>query len=177
MANLPAQYLWLREVTGPRILLEALKAYGTIETPGPGSNPSILAWAKAVGLRNVYTRDDVPWCGLYCAYAALQAGWTPPTNPLWARNWLTFGNPAGQPALGDILVFSRGSSGHVGFYVGEDDAAFHVLGGNQSDQVMIKRIAKSRLLGARRCPWRINQPEAVKRVVLAANGALSTNEA
>ena len=51
-----------------------------------------------------------------------------------------------------------------------------VLGGNQSDQVMIKRIAKNRLLGARRCPWRINQPAAVRPVVLAANGALSTNE-
>ena len=60
---------------------------------------------------------------------------------------------------------------------GEDAQAFHVLGGNQSDRVMIKRIAKNRLLGARRCPWRINQPAAVRPVVLAANGALSTNEA
>ena len=40
-----------------------------------------------------------------------------------------------------------------------------------------KRIAKNRLLGARRCPWRVNQPVAVRPVVLAANGALSTNEA
>ena len=42
---------------------------------------------------------------------------------------------------------------------------------------MIKRIAKNRLLGCRRCPWRINQPAAVRPIVLAANGALSTNEA
>ena len=67
--------------------------------------------------------------------------------------------------------------GGVGLYVGEDAHAFHVLGGNQSDRVMIKRITKNRLLGCRRCPWRINQPAAVRPVVLAANGALSTNEA
>jgi len=62
-------------------------------------------------------------------------------------------------------------------YVGEDDEAYHVLGGNQSDQVMIKRIAKSRLLGVRRCPWRVNQPSNVRVVRLAAGGALSHNEA
>ncbi|OYV04060.1 MAG: TIGR02594 family protein, partial [Verrucomicrobiales bacterium VVV1] len=102
-------------------------------------------------------------------------------NPLGARNWLAFGVLQQKPSLGDVLVFWRGASGgfngHVGLYVGEDAQAFHVLGGNQSDRVMIKRIAKNRLLGARRCPWRINQPAAVRPVVLAANGALSTNEA
>ena len=81
----------------------------------------------------------------------------------------------------DVLVFWRGAAsgfnGHVGLYVGEDRDAFHVLGGNQSDRVMIKRIATNRLLGSRRCPWRINQPATVRPVVLAASGALSTNEA
>ncbi len=94
---------------------------------------------------------------------------------------LAFGVPQQKPALGDVLIFWRGASsgfnGHVGLYVGEDAQAFHVLGGDQSDRVMIKRIAKNRLLGCRRCPWRINQPAAVRPVVLAANGALSTNEA
>ena len=115
------------------------------------------------------------------AYVALQAGWDVPMNPLGARNWLAFGVPQQKPSLGDVFVFWRGASsgfnGHVGLYVGEDAQAFHVLGGNQSDCVMIKRIAKNRLLGARRCPWRINQPAAVRPIVLAANGALSTNEA
>ena len=79
--------------------------------------------------------------------------------------------------LGDVLVFARGKSGHVGIYVGEDASAFHVLGGNQSDRVMIKRIAKARLLGVRRCPWRINQPGNVRVVRLSGGGSLSTNEA
>lgn len=176
--NLPAQYKWLASETGPRILVEALKTYGTAEKPGPGNNPSILKWAEDVGLERVYKSDDTAWCGLWMAYVAKQAGWDDPLNPLWARNWLNFGTPQKIAMLGDVLVFSRGkSSGHVGLYVGEDNTAYHVLGGNQSDQVTIKRISKTRLLGIRRCPWRVNQPKNVKPVKLAASGSLSTNEA
>ena len=82
-------------------------------------------------------------------------------------------------ALGAIAVLERGpTSGHVAFVVGrQGNDQIMLLGGNQSDRVMIKRISKTRLLGARRCPWRINQPAAVRPVVLSANGALSTNEA
>lgn len=186
--TLPKQYAWLASEPGPRLLTEALKLYGTAEKPGPGNNPSILGWAKATGLDRLYTNDSsTPWCGLFMAYAALQAGWTPPLNPLGARNWLTFGMPVSEapspaaPALGDVLVFWRGSrggwSGHVAIYVGEDAESYHCLGGNQADQVSIKRIAKDRLLGARRCPWRIGQPDFVRVVRLAASGAVSRNEA
>jgi uncharacterized protein (TIGR02594 family) len=175
--NLPAQYKWLSKEPGPRILTEGLKTYGTIETPGSGNNPSIIQWAKDVGLSRVYKEDATAWCGLWMAYVALQAGWEPPLNPLWARNWLNFGTPQKKAGLGDVLVFSRGNSGHVGEYVGEDDTAYHVLGGNQSDRVMFKRIAKNRLLGIRRCPWRVNQPGNIRAVTLAANGSLSQNEA
>lgn len=175
--SLPKHYAWLSSEPGPRILVEALKTYGTIETPGPGDNPSILAWAKHTGLDRFYRDDATAWCGLWMAYVALQSGWEPPLNPLWARNWVAWGTGQKAGALGDVLVFARGKGGHVGMYVGEDAQAFHVLGGNQSDQVMVKRIAKNRLLGIRRCPWRINQPQTVRPVVLAASGSLSTNEA
>ena len=177
MTDLPPKYRWLADEPGPRLLVEALKTYGTAEKPGPGSNPSILEWAEETGLKRVYTSDSTAWCGLWMAYVALQAGWPPPVNPLWARNWLDWGTPQKRAALGDVLVFSRGKGGHVGVYVGEDGTAFHVLGGNQDDRVSIKRIAKNRLLGIRRCPWRVNQPANVRPVVLAASGALSTNEA
>ena len=107
--------------------------------------------------------------------------WSDLKYVLWHQGGLAFGVPQQKPSLGDVVIFWRGASsgfnGHVGLYVGEDAEAFHVLGGNQSDRGMIKRIAKNRLLGARRCPWRINQPAAVRPVVLAAQGALSTNEA
>ncbi len=174
---LPRQFAWLNDEPGPRILLEGLKTFGTIETPGPGNNPSIMAWAKATGLERTYRNDATAWCGLWAAYVALQAGWEPPMNPLWARNWLNWVEPKSNSLLCDILVFSRGSSGHVGIYVGEDDSSFYVLGGNQSDRVMIKRIARVRLLGIRRCPWRVNQPANVRPVRLAIGGALSSNEA
>lgn len=177
MSDLPAQYKWLQKEPGPRLLVEALKTYGTAEKPGPGSNPSILKWAEDVGLDRVYRADETAWCGLWMSYVAKQAGWDDPYNPLWARNWLNFGTPQKQAGLGDVLIFSRGSSGHVGLYVGEDATAYHVLGGNQSDRVMIKRLAKNRLLGIRRCPWRVNEPANVRAVKLAASGSISMNEA
>ncbi|WP_172328399.1 hypothetical protein [Mangrovicoccus sp. HB161399] len=76
-----------------------------------------------------------------------------PQNPYLSRNWLQFGEPTKSPRPGDILVFWRGSvngtAGHVGFYAGEDETNYHVLGGNQSNAVDISRVAKDRLLGAR----------------------------
>lgn len=177
MIDLPKQYAWLANEPGPRLLTEGLKTFGTVEAPGPNDNPAILAWAKATGMAKYYAHDATAWCGLWMAYTALQAGWDTPVNPLWARNWCEWGVGATTPMLGDILVFSRGTSGHVGIYVGEDTDAYYVLGGNQSDRVMIKRVAKNRLIGSRRCPWRVNQPGNVRRVFLSSNGALSTNEA
>ena len=169
---LPEAYQWLDDEPGPRILREFLKVYGTRETPGPENNPTIMQWARDVGLANVYTADSIPWCGLAMSYVAGQAGWdyAPKGNALWARNWLFWGNKSDTPMLGDVMVFSRQSGGHVGVYVGEDKDAFHILGGNQSDMVNIKRVSRSRLLGSRRCPWRINQPANVRVVELSTSG-------
>lgn len=179
--SLPKQYAWLGDEDGPRILLEMLKLYGTIEGPGKANNPLILSWARSIGLGNVYQFDSIAWCGLAVAYAAAQAGWnySPKGNALYARNWLVWGNgiPKGQEMLGDVLVFKRNGGGHVALYVGEDDTHFHIIGGNQDDAVSIKRKPKSMLLGARRCPWRINQPSNIRKVVMAATGPVSTNEA
>jgi len=177
--TLPKPYAWLADEPGPRILKEMVALHGTLEAPGKRNNPMILMWAKHIGLGSVYKADSVAWCGLTVAYAAAQAGFdhAPRGNALWARNWAVWGNPADKPALGDVLVFARKAGGHVGLYVAEDATAFHVIGGNQGDSVSIKRIAKSRLLAARRCPWRVNQPANVRRVVMTAAGGLSKNEA
>lgn len=189
---LPKQYRWLDKEGSPRLLVEGLKTFGTLEVPGPYSNPAILQWAKTAKLGRVYKSDDTPWCGLWMAYVALQAGWDVPKNPLGARNWQKFGTPVpitpgrrgtpGRwPALGDVLVFWRGKkqgfAGHVGIYVGEDDLYYHVLGGNQKDSVSIARILKGRLLQARRCKWKVNQPDNVRRVFLKADGVVTDNEA
>lgn len=164
--NLPAEYRWLSDEDGPRILKEMLKLYGTVETPGTGSNPLILKWAVSIGYGSVYKSDEIPWCGLCCAYAAQQAGWDIPVNPLWARNWLKWGYASSPAMLGDVLVFQRGSAGHVALYVGEDKNNYHILGGNQGDAVTIKTKAKKDLLGSRRCPWRVNEPDNIRQVFM-----------
>lgn len=177
MPKLPAPYAWLGREPGPRVLLEALALFGTRETPGAASNPAILAWARETGLARDYVNDGIAWCGLFVATVVKRAGFEPVAAPLWARNWAKFGTAADKASLGDVLVFSRDGGGHVGLYVGEDASAFHVLGGNQSDQVCVSRIAKARCIAVRRCPWKIAQPSNVRPVRLAAGGALSTNEA
>ena len=174
---LHAAYAWLAAEAGPKVLVEALSLYGTRETAGAANNPAILAWAREVGLQASYTADSVPWCGLFVALVVKRAGFEPVAAPLWARNWATFGTAAPKASLGDVLVFVRDGGGHVGLYVGEDASSFFVLGGNQGDQVSIVRIAKSRCIAVRRCPWKLAQPSNVRPIRLAAGGALSQNEA
>ncbi len=177
MAKLPTEYQWLLSVGQlPRMVAEALALLGTIETAGPASNPTILAWAKETGLAAIYTADQIPWCGLFMAVVAKRAGKEFPSSPLWALSWAKFGVEAGQPRLGDVLTFTRKGGGHVALYVGEDEAAYHVLGGNQSDQVCFARIPKVRLYRCRRPAYRV-QPDSVQPIHLAAGGALSRSEA
>lgn len=173
---LPAQYAWLSKEDGPKMLLEALKLFGTLEGPGAKDNPTILAWASEIGLAKTYSHDSIPWCGLFIGVVARRAGKDIPDSPLWALSWADFGKPAGAPMLGDVLTFKRNGGGHVALYVGEDNTSFFCLGGNQSDKVCITRIAKSRLYKARR-PFYTVQPANVRKVTLASTGKLSTNEA
>jgi uncharacterized protein (TIGR02594 family) len=157
---------------------EAKRLMGLRETPGARSNRVILDWASDLGID--YDSDDIPWCGLFVSHciAATLPEEPLPNNPLGARNWLKFGERC-EPALGAVMVFWRaskqGAKGHVGFYNGEDAAAYHVLGGNQSNGVNITRIGKDRFLGARR-------PTSVPAlsggpVLRETNGELSNNEA
>ncbi|HVL29547.1 MAG TPA: TIGR02594 family protein, partial [Sphingomicrobium sp.] len=97
-------------------------------------------------------------------------------SPLWALSWSKFGEAGGQPRLGDVLTFKREGGGHVGIYIGEDSACYHVLGGNQSDAVTITRIRKERLHAVRR-EYRIAMPASARPYVLAPVGAISSNEA
>ncbi len=177
---LPAAYAWLDTTPGlSRLLVEARALFGVTETPGAASTAQIMAWAKEVGLDKTYPDDGTAWCGLFAAVVAKRAGWDVVGGPLWARNWATFGRKVevADAALGDVLVFSRQTGGHVGFYVGEDAGYFHVLGGNQSDAVTITRVARSRCIAVRRPKWKTAQPAGVVKKHLQANGAVSTNEA
>jgi len=174
--NLPQQYQWLTKEESPRHLLKALELYGITESVGEKDNPVILGWAKELGLEKVYTADSIAWCGLFVSVIMKRANREPVDKPLWALNWANFGVNVSKPMLGDVLTFKRNGGGHVGIYVGEDSAAYHVLGGNQGDKVCIVRIAKARLHSVRR-PAYNNQPANIRIVKVASTGALSSNEA
>ena len=123
---------------------------------------------------------EIAWCGAFVAtcYRKWDKDINVPENPLGARNWRHFGKST-HPTFGACLVFWRGSpqgwKGHVGFYHGEDDTHFHVLGGNQSNAVTVSRISKERLLASR---WPAGRPVNSKRVLVTPSGVpVTTNEA
>lgn len=202
MAGIPAKYAFLSSVgVLPRTVTYGLALLGTNEVPGKGSNKVIESWRDELNKAGCsvvgFSDDGIPWCGLFAAIVVLRAGKVPQSSPLWAMNWAKWGveiasntgttakpkltfKPGLRASLGDVLVFQRktatGFAGHVGFYVAEDATAFHVLGGNQSDAVTITRVAKDRCIAVRRPPM-TTPPPSLKPYVIAANGALSTNEA
>jgi len=182
--KLPNRYKWLHDIDPlPRTIAEALKHFGVTEVDGSGNNATIMDWANELTIAGCdlsnYSRDSVPWCGLFCAIVTYKRRGNIKEvvkTPLWARSWVNYGKPVQTAGLGDVLVFTRNGGGHVGFYVAEDKDCYHVLGGNQKNQVNIVPILKKRLLAARR-PIYINTPATVKPYTVGAGGIISTNEA
>ena len=170
-------YDFLNTEKSPKILVQAVKLIGIKEVVGKVHNPVIMAWAKDLDLQKIYTADEIPWCGLFIAYACHKAGVEVIDKPLWALSWAKWGTKVTEPMLGDILTFKRDGGGHVGIYVGEDKDCYHVLGGNQGNAVSVTRIIKSRLYQARRTAWKVAQPANVRKVYLDAKGIVSKNEA
>ncbi len=140
----------------------------------------LMDWLKRDG-RSLGDPSKTPWCGDFVETCIRVALPDEPllgalgSNPYWARNWLLFGQQV-PPILGAVLVFERGSGGHVGVAMGQDETHFFVLGGNQSDAVTLARIAKSRLLGAR---WPATVPPRLQRLptMTPSDVLTSTNEA
>lgn len=177
---LPVVYQDLTHEPGPKMLTTALALYGTHEAAGAADNPVLLDWARELGVQG-YNHDAVPWCGLFMAKVAHDAGkslavFARPSLVLWALAWAHFGESSQLPSLGDVLIFRRDGGGHVGLYVGEDATAYHVLGGNTGDAVAIARISRLRLHAARRPPYTVT-PANVRPIHRASTGALSANEA
>jgi uncharacterized protein (TIGR02594 family) len=179
MAGVPAPTVPTAPATttsGLPWMAAAMVPYGWHEVR---DNARLRAWLQSDG-RTLGDPKALPWCGDF-AETAIRLGlpnepWPGAlgANPYWARNWALFGVPT-EPTFGCVLVFSRGSGGHVGFAVGQDASAFHVLGGNQGDTVSVTRIARSRLLAAR---WPATFPARPIHLPQRAAGnlALSTNE-
>lgn len=161
-------------------IAEAENLIGTKENLGVRDNPIILNWADSLDIH--YPSDDVPWCGLFVAHCvgSTMPDEILPANPLGARQWERFGEPI-DPRWGAVLVFWRESrtsgKGHVGFYAGEDESAYRVLGGNQGDKVCLAWVGKDRFLKARwpRSAASLGGGSAIVQV--DRQGDLSRNEA
>lgn len=171
MVTLPNKYLWLAQEGAPKMLVNALKYFGTREIVGPQHSHIIMSWAKKLGMSRDYTMDETPWCGLFMAVCAAESGYPAPEIPLRAKAWLKFGRFVTEPMLGDVVVFTRVGGGHVGLYVGEDRTHFHILGGNQGNTVCIARFPKNAAVGFRRPLFKIGQPANVRRIIISAEGA------
>lgn len=165
-------YNWLLGEPGPKMILEGIKIFGTKEVPGPGDNPTLLAWAREVGLEHEYLHDSVAWCGLAMAVVAQRAGKSVVAEPLWALHWADWGVRVTDGAkLGDVLTFKRVGGGHVALYVGEDDLYYHIMGGNEGDQYTIIKMEKARLYTIRRPVYAV-QPANVRQILLNTDGTL-----
>lgn len=153
---------------------------GVKEINGPRNSPVIMGWAEE--MRQWFPNDETAWCGLYTGYCFFKAlpDETRPKNILGARQWERFGVALVRPVYGSVVTFWRGSPqsgyGHVGFYIGEDDEAYHVLGGNTEDMVKDARIGKHRFTAAR-WPSSYDYPDMKSVIFRNKSGALSTNEA
>lgn len=163
----------------PRWLKTARARLGTREAAGSANSTTILGWAKRLGtkvLGMIYNADSVPWCGVFVAICLEDDGIAPAGIAVRATSWSTWGQALRPERLapGAILVFERPGGGHVGFYVGEDAQAYHVLGGNQGDAVTIARVAKDRCIARR---WPPDRPVIGKPVRMAASKPISTDEA
>ena len=169
-AAIPQPQPWMEEAT--RLIY-------TKELAGPRSNPAILDWAKAINIP--YSGDDVPWCGLFvghCIGATLPEE-VLPGGLLLAQSWRKFGTDT-TPRPGAVMVFWRVSResglGHVGFYTGEDDSAYRILGGNQGDSVCYIWVSKQRFLQARWPKTAVSLQGAAEPVRLDRDQDLSRNE-
>lgn len=136
-------------MTKPLWLTIAEEEKGVKEYVGDADNPRIVEYHQTTSLKA--TDDEVPWCSAFVNWCIKQAGYNG-TDSAAARSWLEWGVelPEGRP--GAITVFRRkGSpwSGHVGFYIDEDDDGVFVLGGNQNDSVNVACFSWNDLLDFR----------------------------
>lgn len=142
-------------------LVEAAQLYdseGDADAPSRRLVRSAERVAGATGL-------NLPWCGLFVGHCLRETLGRQSFPPFWfrARPWRHYGEDA-EPQLGSILLFwlrwPTSPFGHVGFYWGEDNETYHVLGGNQHASILIERFPKGRLID---CRWPTGVPQPGRR--------------
>lgn len=125
----------------------AEKEIGQAEVAGSRYNPRIIEYHKSTTLKAA--DDEVPWCSSFVTWCLQKAGMKS-TESAWAKSYLNYGTKLEKPEYGCICIFARGNGyGHVGFYVGEDETHYDILGGNQGDKVCVRKYPKDHILGFR----------------------------
>ena len=131
-----------KAVVEPFWLDYAMEELGVKEIHGSKHNPRILEYHSVSG---GFSTDEVPWCASFVNFIMLKAGYKGPKWPAAAKSWLNFGKSSGGPVLGAIAVKSRKGGGHVCFVLGQskDGKYLYCLGGNQNDEVNIRKYPKN----------------------------------
>ncbi|MCD4737613.1 MAG: TIGR02594 family protein [Bacteroidales bacterium] len=62
------------------------------------------------------SNDETAWCSAFVNWC-MEASGIEGTNSAWARHWLFWGEPVNNPVRGCVVVFKRGTGGHVGFFI------------------------------------------------------------
>ncbi len=130
--------------------VEIAKEYlGVKEIPGKQHNPAITKWL--IGLKAWWADDETPWCGTFVANCLRLCGCDLPKNWYRALAWADWGTKLQNPVYGCIAIKKREGGGHVFFVVGRsaDWQYIYGLGGNQSDEVNIRRFAASEIFAYR----------------------------
>lgn len=158
---------------------------GTTEIKGKQHNPVVLEFWKDINIDWAPT-DEIAWCAAF-AGAILKRSNLPFLETGLARNYLDYvkhnkkGQVLKQPAYGCLAIMWTGSktgtTGHIGFVVGEvkgDPSRLLLLGGNQGDKVSIAAFPKSQMLGYI-WPNTAPTPARFELPKIAYTGAVTTN--
>ena len=120
---------------------------GVEEVAGPGNNPRIQEYHAACGVEE--SPDSVAWCSSYVNWCMMKCG-RPRTKSRAARSWVKWGVGLTDPIPGCVVVLWRVApdawQGHVGLFVGDLGDHILMLGGNQSNEVCVRRYPKVRVL-------------------------------
>lgn len=128
----------------------AAQFIGVREFAGAKDNPILLGMLK---LDDSWPEhDEIPWCSAFINFICFCCKLNR-SKSLRARSWLSIGQPVLLDAAKkgfDIVIFERGTGGHVAFFDSIDEKSVYVLGGNQGNQVSFASFPRNRVMGVRR---------------------------
>ena len=105
------------------------------------NNPRIVEYFKTTTYPA--TTDETPWCAAFMCWCHEMASKPHPRSAA-AMRWTEWGVKIDKPEYGCVMIADYDNGrGHVGFFIGEDDTHYSILGGNQSDKVNTMRWKKT----------------------------------